>query len=43
MPKPYTAVGLIPTVYGIRTRADIERNLDHLSHLITAASYSPRH
>ena len=39
MPKPYTAVGLIPTVYGIRTRADIERNLDHLSHLITAASW----
>ena len=28
MVKPYTAVGLIPTVRGIRTRADIKRNLD---------------
>ncbi len=37
MVKPYTAVGLIPTVRGIRTRADIKRNLDHLSHLIKAA------
>ena len=26
MIKPYTAVGLIPTVRGIRTRADIQRN-----------------
>ena len=37
--KPYTAVGLIPAVRGIRKRADIERNLDHLSHLIKAASW----
>ncbi|HEX8732461.1 MAG TPA: hypothetical protein VF725_10435, partial [Ktedonobacterales bacterium] len=37
MIKPYTAVGLIPTVRGIRTRADIKRNLEHLSHLANAA------
>src|ERR687885_2691124 len=39
MPEPYTAVGLIPTVRGIRKREDVERNLEHLSHLITAASW----
>jgi predicted amidohydrolase len=39
MTEPYTAVGLIPAVWGIRKRADIERNLDHLSHLIKAASW----
>ena len=37
MIQPYTAVGLIPTVRGIRTRADIQRNLAHLAHLATAA------
>src|SRR6266480_5706370 len=39
MIKPYTAVGLIPTVRGIRIRADIKRNLEHLSHLVKAASW----
>ncbi len=39
MIQPYTAVGLIPTVRGIRTRADIKRNLEHLSHLVKAASW----
>lgn len=39
MIKPYTAVGLIPTVRGIRTRADIQRNLEHLSHLVKAAAW----
>lgn len=39
MPEPYTAVGLIPTVRGVRSRAEIMRNLDHLSHLIAAASW----
>ena len=39
MPKPYSAVGLIPTVRGIRKRAEIQRNLDHLAHLIAAASW----
>jgi hypothetical protein len=37
MIKPYTAVGLIPTVRGIRARSDIQRNLDHLAHLMNAA------
>lgn len=39
MIKPYTAVGLIPTVRGIRKRADICTNLAHLEHLIKAASW----
>ena len=39
MIEPYTAVGLIPTVRGIRKRADIDRNLEHISHLIKAASW----
>ncbi len=36
--KPYTAVGLIPTVRGMRKRADIRINLEHLKHLVKAAS-----
>src|SRR6202043_3469559 len=39
MIKPYTAVGLIPTVRGIRKRADIMRNIEHLEHLVKAASW----
>src|SRR6185436_14619944 len=39
MIKPYAAVGLIPTVRGIRKREDIKINLDHLSHLVKAASW----
>src|SRR5687767_12020089 len=39
MIKPYTAVGLIPTVRGIRKRSDIKINLEHLSHLVKAASW----
>src|SRR6476646_8503644 len=39
MPEPYTAVGLIPSVRGIRTREDIQRNLDHIAELFTAASW----
>ncbi len=39
MPQPYTAVGLIPTVRGIRNRSEIQRNLEHISHLIKAASW----
>src|SRR3989442_3427582 len=39
MVKPYTAVGLIPTVRGIRKRKDIKINLDHLSHLVKAVSW----
>src|SRR5208282_1410059 len=37
--KPYTAVGLIPTVTGIRRRADIRINLEHLKHLVKAAAW----
>ncbi len=39
MVKPYTAVGLIPSVRGIRRRKDIQINLDHLKHLVKAASW----
>src|SRR5438876_10429640 len=39
MIKPYTAVGLIPTVRGIRKRGDIKINLEHLHHLVKAASW----
>jgi hypothetical protein len=39
MIKPYTAVGVIPTVRGIRKRKDIQINFDHLSHLIRAAAW----
>lgn len=39
MPDPYTAVGLIPTVRGVRKRAEIQRNLEHISHLIAAATW----
>src|ERR1700704_5812416 len=39
MSDPYTAVGLIPTVRGVRKRAEIQRNLEHISHLIAAATW----
>ena len=39
MISPYTAVGLIPTVRGIRRREDIKTNLEHLAHLFKAASW----
>src|SRR5712692_601247 len=39
MIKPYTAVGLVPTVRGIRKRKDIKINLEHLSHLVKAAAW----
>jgi beta-ureidopropionase len=37
--RPYTAVGLIPTVRGIRRREDIRANLEHLAHLAKAAAW----
>lgn len=40
--KPYTAVGLIPAVRGIRKRADIKVNLEHLGHLVKAAVWLSR-
>ena len=39
MISPYTAVGLIPTVRGIRKREDIKINLEHLAHLVKAAAW----
>jgi hypothetical protein len=37
--RPYTAVGLVTTVWGIRHRSEIRRNIDHISHVIAAASW----
>ena len=37
MIEPYNAVGLIPTFWGIRTRADIQKNIDHIQSLTKAA------
>jgi hypothetical protein len=39
MISPYTAVGLVPTVRGIRKREDIKINLEHLAHLVKAATW----
>ena len=39
MIKPYMAVGLIPTVRGIRKRSDIKINIEHLHHLVKAAAW----
>ena len=37
MIEPYTAVGLIPSFWGIRRRDDIAKNLEHLESLTKAA------
>ena len=39
MIKPYTAVGLVPTVRGIRKRDDIALNIEHLTHMVKAAAW----
>src|SRR3989442_1473505 len=39
MISPYTAVGLVPTVRGIRKREDIKINIEHLAHLVKAAAW----
>src|SRR6185437_13100066 len=39
MIEPYQAIGLVPTMRGIRCRDEIRVNLEHLSHLIKAASW----
>jgi hypothetical protein len=39
MIEPYQAVGLVPTMRGIRHRDEIAVNLEHISHLIKAASW----
>src|SRR5919201_1579790 len=35
--EPYQAIGLVPTIWGIRRRDEIAKNLDHLEHLVKAA------
>src|ERR1051325_10379075 len=42
MIEPYQALGLVPTMRGIRHRDDIAVNLEHLSNLIKAASWLSR-
>src|SRR5579859_2616671 len=39
MIEPYQAIGLVPTMRGIRHRDEIKTNIEHLSHLIKAASW----
>ena len=39
MIEPYQAVGLISTMRGIRRREEISWNLEHISHMIKAASW----
>jgi predicted amidohydrolase len=39
MIKPYMAVGLSPTIWGVRKRNEIKKNLDHIRELIAAASW----
>src|SRR3979490_1318823 len=38
-PLPRGPAGLVPTMRGIRHRDEIQVNLEHLSHLIKAASW----
>ena len=39
MIEPYQAIGLVPTMRGIRHSDEIGANLDHISHLVKAASW----
>ena len=39
MIEPYSAVGLVPTVRGVRKRSEIRRNLEHLAEVTAAASW----
>ena len=39
MVRPYTVVGLVPTVRGIRKRDDIAVNLEHITHMVKAAAW----
>src|SRR5450631_4529348 len=39
MIEPYQALGLVPTMRGVSHRDEIATNLEHLSHLIKAASW----
>lgn len=37
MIEPYNAVGLVPTVWGIRNREEIKKNIEHLASMANAA------
>lgn len=39
MIEPYNAVGLVPTMWGIRRRAEIFKNIEHLKHMLKAACW----
>ncbi len=39
MIEPYNAVGLVPTMWGIRRREDIFKNIAHHSHMMKAACW----
>src|ERR1700758_3050023 len=39
MIEPYQAVGLIQTMRGVRRREEISWNLQHISHMVKAASW----
>src|SRR6266542_6336304 len=39
MIEPYQAIGLVPTMRGLRHRDEIGVNIEHISHLIKAASW----
>ena len=39
MIEPYQAIGLVPTMWGIRKREDIFKNLQHLDSLCTASAW----
>ena len=41
MTTPYQAIGLVPTIWGIRRRDEIAKNLEHLEHLTKAAFQAP--
>ncbi len=39
MIEPYQAIGLVPTMRGIRHSDEIGVNLEHIAHLVKAASW----
>ena len=37
MIEPFNAVGLVPTVWGVRNRREIEKNIEHLASMAKAS------
>jgi hypothetical protein len=37
--EPYTAVGISPTVWGVRKRSEILKNINHIHDVVAAASW----